>query len=127
MKQILIYAVIVMSFSRAYSQNNSACLKDIRDGKFKYEDKLEDVLIVRKKRKQIEYSNGGKSKLKTKIVWENDSTYVLTHKRSVNDPGCLDKGDRIVVTILTCNENRYYATYTSNKCGSGRSGFVKIE
>ena len=123
---IAIILVFLTIGNSSFGQEND-CLKNVRDGRFKYVDKLLDVEIVRKKRKHIEYSNGGKSYLKMKIEWPNDSTYVLTLKKAYDWPGCMEKGDQITVNIIECKGNGYFAKYTSDECGIGEGNFIKIE
>lgn len=109
-----------------YSQN-SDCLNKIKTGKFTYPGEEGKVEIIRTKKTQTEVYNNGVSKLILKIQWLNDSTYVLTHKKSVNAPGCLEKGDWMKATVFKCEENRYSCEFTSNKCGNGQIVLIKLE
>ena len=106
---------------------NTECLQKMKTGNFKYLDKREGTTIVRRGNKQIEYSKNKKSKLKLKVKWLNDSTYVLTHKKTVRNPGCLEKGTQIKVQIISCDGNKYFAKYESETCGNGESWFLKIK
>ena len=124
MKLNLITLALLFFINLTYGQD-AQCLEKMKIGKFKYEGKLDGTVIVRTKKKHIEYSNGGKSKLILKVEWKNDSTYVLTHKKSIKDPGCLEKGGQIKVEIISCEGNKYLARYTSDNCGNGESWFIK--
>lgn len=126
MKYIL-SIIIFITCSLSIHAQDSPCLQKMRFGTFEYLNKHEGTTIVRKRNKHIEYSNSGKSKLKLKIEWLNDSTYVLTHKKAVNNSGCLEKGTQIIVKIVSCDGNKYFAKYSSDKCGNGESWFIKID
>ena len=127
MKTTLLSLIACMfTFCAAFGQDNN-CLKKMRTGNFKYDVRGDDVIIVRTKKTQTEYINSGKSKLVLKIKWLSDSVYVLKQKKAVNVPGCLHKGDEIVVKITRCYGNKYDAEYTTKKCGDGASTFIRIE
>jgi len=100
----------------------------MRRGIFAYKTSMgTEVKVIRRKQKQKEISNGGKSKLITKIRWVNDSTYVLIFKREKNDPECLKKGTRIINTIIKCSENEYTVRSFSVECGKTENIITKIE
>lgn len=101
--------------------------KNFKIGKFTYEGREEEVEIIRTNKTQTEIYNGGKSKLILNIEWVNDSTYLLTHKESINASGCLNKGDWIKATIIDTKKDKYTCSYTSNKCGEGKSVFIKLD
>lgn len=103
-------------------------LLKMRKGIFVYQTtKGTEVKIIRREQKQKEISNGGKSKLFTKIRWLNDSTYVLIFKREKNDAGCLKKGTRIINTIIKCSENEYTVRSLSAECGETEDKIKKIK
>lgn len=123
---ILSLIICLFTFCVAFGQDNQ-CLQKMRTGNFKYDVRGDDVIIVRTKHTQTEYINSGKSKLVLKIKWLSDSVYVLKLKKEVDAPGCLHKGDEIVVKITKCYGNKYDAEYTTTKCGGGKSSFLRIE
>jgi len=125
--RLVVLWLLIFQTKSFCAQSTDNFLK-MRTGRFKYANKLEGTTIVRTKKKQVEYSNNGNSKLILRVKWLNDSTYTLTHKKSVNkDPGCLVKGVEILVQIKECDSLAYFATYSSTKCGKGESYFIKIE
>lgn len=126
MKQLILLTVLSLFFMPLRSQGQNG-FDDLKVGKFTYEGKEGEIEIVRTKNRQVEIYNNGKSKLILKIDWINDSTYVLTHIKSINAPGCLEKGDWIRATITSRSGDTYECTYTSNRCGSGKSVFKKLE
>jgi len=127
MKSLYLSLLISLCTSFVYGQNTKKELEKFRTGKFTYLGQEEDVVIIRTKKQQTETYNQGKSKLILKIEWVNDSTYVLTHQKAIEAPGCLTKGDWIKTIITSQDGNKYTCTYTSNKCGSGEGTIVKLE
>jgi hypothetical protein len=122
-----LFVLLLICFSGTAFGQKTNCFKKHVIGKFTYQDRQHESEIIRTRTKQTEIFNFGKSKLILKIKWLNDSTYVLTHQKAINAPGCLDKGDWIKATITNCDETHYTATYTSNKCGNGKSTFIKLQ
>lgn len=118
---------IILLFSLNSFGQDSLCVQKMKVGTFKYVDKQEGVVIVRTKNKQIEYSEDQDWKLVLKVRWVNDSTYVLTHKKSINIEGCLKKGTEIIVTIVACEGDRFKAVYTTEECGDGESWFELVD
>ena len=118
----VLFGTIMLSF-----QQSDNLYKSFRTGIFTYQNSKTRVKIVRTEDEQIEIYNDGNSKLILGIHWENDSTYVLTHKQAINAPGCLQIGDWIKTTITSAEKNKYSCTYTSNRCGSGESVFIKVK
>ena len=122
---LLSYSVFVFG---NLSGQDSGCLEKFRTGTFQYETGGgEKVIIYRTKRKQTEVFNNGKSKLILKIKWLNDSTYLLIQKKAVNAPGCLKKGDIIKTRVVSCEGERFTCEYSSERCGKGKSVFLKLE
>jgi hypothetical protein len=126
MKHILLITILGLFLTQGYAQENNSYEK-FKTGIFAYEGRVGEVEICRTKKRQTEIYTNGKSKLILKIEWVNDSTYVLTHKKSKNAPGCLDKGDWIKAIIVASDNDTYTCSYTSNKCGEGKSVFIKLE
>lgn len=126
MKQLILITLLNLLISPVFSQDQNS-FDDLKTGKFAYEGNEGEIEIIRTKKKQIEIFNNGKSKLILKIKWLNDSTYVLTHIKAKNAVGCLQKGDTIKAIILNRNGNRYECSYSSNRCGDGKSVFIKLE
>lgn len=126
MKHLYLVPLLTLAFP-AFSQNQTH-FDDLKTGKFTYAENEGETEIIRTKRKQTEIYNDGKSKLVMKIRWENDTTYVLTLKREVNAPGCLQKGDWIRTTIVKRSGNRYECSSTSKRCGSlAKIVIIKLE
>ncbi len=122
-----LFTLLALTFLAGSAFAQEARYDDFKTGTFTYESQEGEVEIIRTKTKQIEIYNDGKSKLITNIKWENDSTYVLTHKKAINAEGCLDKGDWIRTKIISRDGNRYEADFVSNKCGRGTAIFIKLK
>ncbi|PHR26760.1 MAG: hypothetical protein COA38_14340 [Fluviicola sp.] len=110
----------------SYSQKEGK-YDEFRTGTFTYLDKGEGVLVIRTKKTQIEIYPDGESKLINKIKWINDSTYMLTFKKSINADGCLVKGDRMKIEFLSKDGNQYKCRYTSSACGKGEVTMKKVD
>ena len=123
----LIIAMVCSLFIQPAAAQLASDFHDLKTGKFTYEGKEDDTEIIRAKRRQVEIFNGGKSKLILKIKWMNDSTYILTHKKAINAPGCLQKNDWINVVITRRWGNRFECSCSSENCGQGQIVFVKLE
>jgi len=119
-RHVLIYMTIAIGAKYSFGQNYQ-CMNEIRTGEFYYEGLEDSARIVRTINQQIEVFNNGKSKLILNIEWISASTYILIHQEAINAPGCLKKGDTIKCTILNCKDDYYIYTYSTAKCGSGRS------
>lgn len=126
MKGLVISLVFALFIQPAVAQHTSD-FQDLKTGKFTYVGKEGETEIIRTKRKQVETFNGGKSKLILKIKWMNDSTYILTHKKAINAPGCLQKNDWINVVITRRWGNRFECSCSSENCGQGQIVFVKLD
>lgn len=125
MKSALTIIFILLSYL-AFSQNNKN-FKDFKTGTFVYKGKEDEVKIIRTKKTQTEIYNDGASKLILDIKWIDDSNFELKMKKIVNAPGCLKLGDWIKVKIISRKDNEFNCEYSSERCGSGKSVFVKIE
>lgn len=97
------------------------CLKRMHTGVFTYTAAEQEVEVIRTQRIQVEVMDGGHSKLYLNVVWENDSTMVLTMDRGVNAIGCLDHGDIIRTEIVACYHDRYDCVSQSKTCGDSRA------
>ena len=126
MIKIFLIVSFCLFWIQLFSQEHRPYEK-FKTGKFTYEGRIGEVEIIRTKKTQTEIYNEGKSKLIFKIKWVNDSTYILKHQKSINAPGCLEKGDWIKAIILGSENNKYTCSFTSNKCGEGQSVFIKLE
>lgn len=104
------------------------CLKRMKKGTFKYIGSNYGTTVERSKRKQIEHWNGGNSRLELKIEWPTDSTYILTHKKSVDSPGSLKKDMKIYTTITECALDKYTCTYfCPGNQAKGECTFKKVK
>ncbi|SMC81345.1 hypothetical protein [Moheibacter sediminis] len=122
----LFLLITLCCFGIGQSQESNIYSK-FKTGKFSYEGNSGKVEIIRTEKKNIEIFNNGKSKLINEIKWINDSTYILTHKKSINASGCLDKGDWVKSTIIKVDGNSYTIKAISNKCGEGQTVIHKTE
>src|SRR5690554_7101380 len=77
-----LFTLLALTFLAGSAFAQEARYDDFKTGTFTYESQEGEVEIIRTKTKQIEIYNDGKSKLITNIKWENDSTYVLTDRKS---------------------------------------------
>jgi hypothetical protein len=106
---------------------DSTCIQDFRTGTFTYKEKQEEVEVIRTRSTQIERYNDGDSELVLSIEWPDDSSYVLTLQRSINAPGCLEKGDTIRTQVLSCEKGRMTGRSSSEDCGGQRFVMLKKE
>ena len=83
--------------------------------------------VIRTSKEHVEVYNKGNAKLFHAIRWDNDSTFTLTMKRSVNVVTCLKKGAIMKTTITTCSGNRYASKSISVYCGDTEESFVKLD
>ena len=123
----IILTFLFFSFSLTFFSQKKDPYKRFKKGEFAYVGQENAVKIIRTKRKQIEVFGDGKSKLILKIDWTNDSTYVLTHLKSINANGCLKKGEQIITTIINSTADKYTCFYTTKNCGEGRSAIIKLK
>lgn len=106
------------------------CLKSMRVGVFTYLGTEADVEIIRTDSLNTEIFNDGEIKYIERIEWLSDSTYVMTQMEVVGaEIGCIKNGDKIWITILTCENDQYTYKWTSENCGSGTGNHTikKIE
>lgn len=126
LNSLSLLAILIFTNTLCFGQNSDQ-YKSFKTGTFTYLNSESKVKIVRSENEQVEIYNDGESRLILDIHWENDSTYVLTLKQAINAPGCLQIGDWIKTTITSAEKSRYTCTYTSNRCGSGESEFIKLK
>ena len=127
MKQIVITLTILISLTiiTSYTYNDNDCYEDIRTGKFYFvQDNGDTLFIERTKKKHIETFNNKKSKLVCNIKWTSYNEFTLVLK-SIDEPGCLNKGDKMYVKILECDTQSYKAKITSEDCGSAEVTIMK--
>lgn len=127
MKAVFISLLVGTSIQFCVAQD-IACLKSMRNGVFNYEGT--DVKITRNDSINIEVFNNGNSSDIEYIKWLNDSIYILTQKELINTPTtCLGVGDKIWITIIECENNKYHYKWKTDSCGSGNGNYaiVKLE
>lgn len=122
--------VLVVFWATAFSLNVQAQEEDhpyqaFRTGTFVY-DNADNVEVIRTKKKQTTEVDNGARKMVSDIEWMNDSTYVLTVKRIVNYPGCLEVGDQILVQVTGVDGDRFYFEAISKKCGNANGAMRKL-
>ncbi|UTW61240.1 hypothetical protein KFE98_14615 [bacterium SCSIO 12741] len=100
---------------------DSDCLSKLKTGTFAYDMGGTTVTVTRTKSKQIEVFGKGESKIINKVKWISDTEYELTYVKNVNAPGCLSKGDKMVVNVLECEATQYKVKIASIKCGSAEA------
>lgn len=125
MNHTLIFIFLACFCTSAKSQSSDD-YKKFHIGTFVYGGK-KDVEIIRTKKMQTEVYNAGKSKIIMKIVWLNDSTYMLTVKKLVNAPGCLQKKDWITSVILDIQGNKSICSSRTANCGLSQAAIVKVK
>ncbi|MFT7614854.1 MAG: hypothetical protein ACI9J3_003841 [Parvicellaceae bacterium] len=109
---LLLFICLIGSFN---AQTND-CVGKIKTGKFEYYAGDVTITVVRTKKKQIETFNS--SKVINKIKWISETEYITTFVKEINLPGCLEKGDKMKMTIVECNGTEYKVQATSAKCGN---------
>ena len=98
MNLIKISVLIIFQGITAHSFSQSECLKMMRSGEFvSLAEGYEHYSIIRKKNKQVEYINYGKSKIISKVEWISDTEYKITVKKRVN----IDFGSDSVPGVYT--------------------------
>jgi hypothetical protein len=127
MKKSILLSIFVTLSILGFGQKENEYTK-FHTGTFTYESSGEDVIIKRTKTRQTETYNDGKSKVILKIKWENDSTYILTHIKSVNvGESCLKKSDSIKSVIMVVEGNKCFVRFSTKNCGQGACHFIKKE
>ena len=110
---------------------DSDCLKSIRTGKFESvteDGQGFDYTVIRKKKKQIEIFNNGKSKVISKIDWIDDSNYTLTTLKWKNaNSGCDHIGAVAYVEILNCDESIQVLRWQQDGCGEGLTRLRRVD
>jgi len=111
--------------TQAYAQEPSKYTK-FRTGTFQYEGLGSSVEVIRTEESQTEIYENGDSKLILDIEWLNDSTYILTHRESINAPS-ISKLGWLKTKITAVEGNRYEASYTTDTGDSDECVFIKME
>jgi len=124
MKFILLLPLFVAAASCSAQNLDPDCLARIRKGVF-VPEQAGPMEVIRTGKEYVEVYNEGDAKLFHAIRWDNDSTFTLTMKRSVNVLTCLKKGEIMKTTITTCQGNRYESKSISLYCGDTEESFVK--
>jgi len=129
LSQIAVYLGLNMIPNIILGQSEN-CYEKMREGKFELTtERADGYYIIRKKKKQIEVFNYGKSKMVFKIDWKTENVYTLTTHKLINTPEHWDekKGDVTTVTMFDCQDSIY-------SCKSERDGkpitifrFIKID
>jgi hypothetical protein len=114
---ILIAASLFLSFA-SINQESKECLADIKEGTFYYYSDGEIVKVIRTKTHQYEKYKDGK--VENALKWMSEDTYELTFLAENSTPGCLQDGDKMIITLTDCKVDSYVASITSEKCGSGK-------
>lgn len=127
--RVLILFVFLSGYS-TYAQDSN-CLTSLRIGEFvavSEDGKKLGYKVIRKKNKQTEIYNNGKSKIISRIKWLNDSTYTLTTLKMINtpNPGCDKIGAIATVKILDCSNSIQLCEWSQKGCGTGISRLKKI-
>ncbi|MCH2229173.1 MAG: hypothetical protein MK105_02420 [Crocinitomicaceae bacterium] len=101
MKFAGIFFILVSSFTFA---KEFPCGETFVKGEYVLVDSRDDeYYMVRKKNKQIEYFNHGKSKVVSKVKWLNGNTYLVYSIKYYNAPKSWEQNDQdITVTIVDC-------------------------
>lgn len=115
----LLFFILLFSFD-AHSQLSKECLERVKIGRFEYRSSDKTITVIRTKKRQIETYNNGKSKLINRIKWISNTTYITTFVKEVNASGCLQRGDKMTMTILACDGDKYTVVATSENCGGAK-------
>ena len=131
MRHVLIVLFFTILTGSAICAQDTDCLKGLRTGVFvnlPEKDGGVDIpyKVIRKKSKQIEIYNDGKSKIVSRIKWINDTTYTLTTTKLVNAPGCDKVGATATVKITACENSIFSFVWSQEGCGEGHSALKKI-
>ena len=122
LRKLLLFCIIPLMFGSLSAQkfndlNNfkTGTFLGLEDGRV-----IDDYVIVRKKKRQIETYNKGKSKIISKIAWQTDRTFTLTTIKHVNvGKGCDKIGSIAYFTITNCNNGLCLMSWEQDGCGVG--------
>jgi hypothetical protein len=114
----LILAGILASFY-GVEQGPDECLQELRTGTFYYYNGSDIVEVKRTKTHQYEKYKGGKTE--NKLTWVSENAYELRFVAKNSTPGCLEDGEKMLITMSNCTPDFYTAIITSDKCGSGEA------
>ncbi len=117
MKQFiaLLFLLSFCYFASAQSDQSPDC-SILKKGTFKYVG-LEDTTayFTIKKSNHVEYHEGGKYQIKSKLKWLNDCQYEMEMLSNTIPDFPFKPGDRMVVTITKIEGNIIYYTSEVNK------------
>ena len=111
----IVFGLLMSIFGIAFGQE-SECYK-FKTGKFEIHSTRHGTTeIVRKRSKQVEYSEAAQLKLVYKVKWLDDCTYTLVLKKILQNPHDILLSKEVVLTvkIVQTKENSYWHKTTSN-------------
>lgn len=120
---VLLLSLTSLSF---FGQQNECRLH--RDGKFLLSDSQGgDWIIERKGKRQIEYSEFYKVKLRFRVKWLDDTTYELRLRKVLENPDGLEfaKGLKLTATMSKCNAKGYARKAVGHPSGATLISQVK--
>jgi len=105
----LLFNVFALIFFTSSCASNNNCIRKIRKGTFTTNQEGIDNRIIRTKNEQVEYFNGGNSRLVSSIDWVKSDEYILTIEECVN---CPDPNDSLIglmmsFQIVECDTNSF--------------------
>ena len=114
MKYIYIFLVAAMATQPLLSQENSPC-SDLKKGTFRYLD-IEDTTayFVLDKEEHIEYHNGGKYTIQSRVKWLKDCQYEMLMVANTIPGFPFKPGSIMVVTINRVENDIVYYTSEVN-------------
>lgn len=120
---VLALFLIVFATWNTASAQSANCIEGFKAGEFEGlsgNKTIDGYLIIRKKDKQIESFNNGKSKIISQIEWLTDSTYTLTTTKHVRvAEGCDKIGSIAYCKVIKCDGEFFAVTWEQDGCGSG--------
>ena len=112
--KLLFWMLVIITALKTLNANNnpnSEC-NILHKGVFKYGEYNNEVTVIIKRKKHIEYHNGGKYIIKSKIVWVNDCEYNMTMTKTTVPNFPYGKGDVMNVKINKVDGRDIYYTST---------------
>lgn len=111
--KILIFGFLVLSFvSFIIPSHHIESCKDLHKGTFIYGDSEDEIKVVIKGKKHIEYHDNGKYFIKSKLDWIDDCSFNMTMKKVTIPNFPFGKGDVMNVQVDKIENNQIY--YTAN-------------
>ena len=104
MTKLLLLSLLISSSHLSISQSEE-CVKTIHEGIFITTDKSNgDYHIERKENSQIEYFNGDKSKIISKVEWISPLEYTITVVKQVKVPKEMKNSPKeFTFKVIECN------------------------